>query len=72
VIIKRFAEKISHLQEGTKEDIVGKNIPHFTGTRTGFNFKAHSYREDVIKSITKHIPDLGPGYKNEDSLCMDE
>jgi hypothetical protein len=65
-VIKRFAEKISLMQSGLKDNVIGKHIPHFTGTRTGFNFKAQSYRDTVIKSITKHIPDLGQGYNNDE------
>ncbi|TNV81355.1 hypothetical protein FGO68_gene8165 [Halteria grandinella] len=65
-VIKRFAEKINLMSQGLKDDVIGKHIPHFTGTRTGFNFKAQSHREQVIKSITKHIPDLGQGYNNEE------
>jgi len=56
MIIKTFAEKMHKMQAGQAYDVIGSHLSHFTGTRSGFNSKAKSYRDQVIKSIAKHLP----------------
>jgi hypothetical protein len=48
----RFAERM----QLSKDDVVGSVMPHLTGTRSGFNNRAKSYREQVLGSIAKHLP----------------
>ena len=35
---------------------MGQAVPFFSGTRTGFNFKASSYREKLLQSVTRYMP----------------
>ena len=55
-MIRRFAEKIQKMQQGINEDAVGQSIPYLTGTRTGFNLKAQSYREKLLQSVNRYFP----------------
>ncbi len=39
--IEKFADKIQKIKQGIiQDDVVGAYIPHLSGTRTGFNYKA--------------------------------
>ena len=53
--------------------MIGSHLPHFTGTRSGFNNKAKSYRDQVIKSIAKHLPfdDYKEGSVTEQTTARD-
>jgi hypothetical protein len=55
---KRFSHKLERVTKNQPDDVVNTHLPYFTGTRSAFlNTKAtKSYREEVLKSISKYIP----------------
>ena len=72
-MIQRFAEKIQRMQQGIQEDAVGQSIPYMSGTRTGFNFKAQSYRERLLQSVTRYMPkEFASEFKNNNEDSQSE